>query len=135
MRIRHSEGKNFLQSSLVREIILIVFLIILGTVIFCIVEGLPWFSSLYFTITTMATIGFGDITPKTDLGRVFVMIYALLGVPLFVSLSGLILESRFNARIKSYVSRLHTEIHAAEVNIKAMEDEVSDELSSAIKQA
>lgn len=33
------------------------------------------------------------------------------------------------------MSRLHTEIHAAEVNIKAMEDEVSDELSSAIKQA
>lgn len=135
MRARHSEGKKFLQSSLVREIILIVVLIILGTFVFCWVEKLPRFTSLYFTITTMAAIGFGDITPQTDLGRVFVMIYALLGVPLFVSLSGLILESRFNARIRNYVSKLHVEIHAAEENIKAMENEVSDELSSAIKQA
>ncbi|MEI7563646.1 MAG: hypothetical protein WCJ39_08705 [bacterium] len=63
------------------------------------------------------------------------MIYALLGVPLFVSLSGLILESRFNRRIKSYITRLHTELHVAEQNIKAMEDEVSDELTVAIKEA
>lgn len=83
----------------------------------------------------MTTIGLGDVTPTTDLGRVLVMIYALLWVPLFISLSWLILESRFNHRIKSYVNKLHNELHVAEENIKTMENEVSDELSLAIKSA
>ena len=134
MRIR-SEGKQFLQSALVKEIIFIVLLIVLGAIVFHIVEKFTRFMSLYFTVTTMTTIGFGDVAPKTELWRVFVMIYALLGVPLFISLSWLILESRFNHRIKTYINKLHAELHVAEENIKTMENEVSDELAVAIKEA
>jgi hypothetical protein len=33
--------------------------------------------ALYFTITVFATVGFGDITPKTDLARVATMVQML----------------------------------------------------------
>ena len=36
--------------------------------------------ALYFTVTTFATVGYGDITPRTELARVLVMLQMLLGL-------------------------------------------------------
>lgn len=56
---------------------------IMGTVMY-LVEGpangytsIP--TSIYWAITTMTTVGFGDITPKTDLGRLISSLMMLLG--------------------------------------------------------
>ncbi|MBA4340802.1 MAG: ion transporter [Methylibium sp.] len=56
---------------------------IMGTVMY-LVEGpangytsIP--TSIYWAITTMTTVGFGDITPKTDLGRTIASLMMLLG--------------------------------------------------------
>jgi voltage-gated potassium channel len=43
-------------------------------------EALSRTDSLYFTVTVFATVGFGDIAPKTELARVVTMIQMLLGV-------------------------------------------------------
>ena len=57
--------------------------IIMGTVMY-LIEGpgngftsIP--TSIYWAITTMTTVGFGDITPKTDLGRAIASLMMLLG--------------------------------------------------------
>jgi voltage-gated potassium channel len=36
-------------------------------------------TSVYWAITTMSTVGFGDITPKTDLGRLIASVMMLVG--------------------------------------------------------
>ncbi|XP_068433841.1 potassium channel subfamily K member 2-like [Clinocottus analis] len=40
-------------------------------------------SSFFFAGTVITTIGFGNISPHTKGGRIFCIIYALLGIPLF----------------------------------------------------
>ncbi len=57
--------------------------VVMGTVMY-VVEGpahgftsIP--TSIYWAITTMTTVGFGDITPKTDLGRLISSAMMLLG--------------------------------------------------------
>jgi hypothetical protein len=43
-------------------------------------------AALYFTITVLATVGFGDITPVGDLARLFVSVQMLLDLVLFGTL-------------------------------------------------
>lgn len=45
-----------------------------------------WTSAFYWTITTMSTVGYGDITFSSDLGRSFSMLVLLSGIVLFVVL-------------------------------------------------
>lgn len=39
-----------------------------------------WITGFYWTLTVMSTLGFGDITFVSDLGRVFSMIVLLSGI-------------------------------------------------------
>jgi voltage-gated potassium channel len=69
-----------------------VFFIAFGTVFYHFVEHLKWLDSLYFTVVTLATIGYGDIVPKTDVGKLFTVFYILIGITIFVALARVIVE-------------------------------------------
>jgi hypothetical protein len=43
-------------------------------------EPLNRTDGLYFTVTTFATVGYGDITPRTELARVVVTVQMLVGL-------------------------------------------------------
>lgn len=43
-------------------------------------QSYSWFSGLYWTLVTMSTLGFGDITFKSDLGRLFSVVVLLSGM-------------------------------------------------------
>lgn len=51
-----------------------------GTVFYHFVEGLSWLDSYYFCVVTLATVGYGDITPHTNLGKLFTTFYIFIGV-------------------------------------------------------
>lgn len=47
----------------------------------------PYIDALYFTITTLTTTGYGDITPQTPAGKLFAVFVMVVGVALFVRLA------------------------------------------------
>ena len=55
-----------------------------GTTFYHWVEGWRWLDSLYFCVITLATVGYGDFSPQTDLGKIFTMIYVFIGIGLLV---------------------------------------------------
>lgn len=57
-----------------------VFILILGTVSYKHLEGWTWLDSLYFSIITLTTIGYGDFSPQTIGGKIFTIFYILLGI-------------------------------------------------------
>ena len=61
-------------------------LLLTGTVFYHRTEGWSWIDSLYFSTTTMSTVGFGDLTPQTDIGKLFTVVYIFVGVGVFVAL-------------------------------------------------
>ena len=52
-------------------LILLVIVVLAGTLGFHIIEGWTWFEGFYMTLTTMTTIGYGEIHPLSHAGRVF----------------------------------------------------------------
>tara|TARA_R110002072_G_scaffold25443_2_gene84954 strand:- start:2615 stop:4477 length:1863 start_codon:yes stop_codon:yes gene_type:complete len=70
---------------LARFLLVLLMLIVAYSVLFHVLmlrEGQEhtWLTGLYWTLTVMSTLGFGDITFDTDLGRVFSMIVLLTGM-------------------------------------------------------
>ncbi len=54
--------------------------LIVGTVIFNHFENWGWIDSLYFSVVTLATVGYGDLTPTTDTAKLFSILYIFVGV-------------------------------------------------------
>ncbi|MGB1449756.1 MAG: potassium channel family protein [Flavobacteriaceae bacterium] len=52
----------------------------IGTVSYHYIEGWSWIDSLYFSIITLTTIGYGDFSPQTTLGKLFTIAYIIVGV-------------------------------------------------------
>ena len=52
-------------------LILLAIVVLAGTLGFHIIEGWAWFEGFYMTLTTMTTIGYGEIHPLSHAGRVF----------------------------------------------------------------
>ena len=56
-----------------------------GTLALMHVEGFDFADSLYFSVVTMSTVGFGDVVPHTGAGRVVAGIMILTGVGSFMN--------------------------------------------------
>ncbi len=63
-----------------------------GTAFFHFQEGLRWLDALYFTVITLTTVGYGDISPQTDPGKIFAMIYILVGLGIIAALVGVVAD-------------------------------------------
>src|SRR5260370_33159267 len=53
--------------------------IIFGTIGFHFIERWPLADSLYVTVQTLTTVGYGDQTPRSGMGRMFAVAVMLLG--------------------------------------------------------
>jgi voltage-gated potassium channel len=56
------------------------FSIVLGTTGFRLIEGWSLADSLYATVQTLTTVGYGDITPQSTAGRLFAVLIMVIGV-------------------------------------------------------
>jgi hypothetical protein len=70
--------------TLARLLLVLAAIVVVYSVIFHVImlgEGrqFSWFTGIYWTLTVMSTLGFGDVTFHSDLGRVFSMWVLLTG--------------------------------------------------------
>jgi voltage-gated potassium channel len=68
-----------------------------GTVFFHNVEGWSWIDAFYFSVTTMSTVGYGDLAPKSDFGKLFTTLYIVVAVGLFVALVSFLADGMLSA--------------------------------------
>src|SRR5207247_3472437 len=54
--------------------------ILFGTIGFHFIEGWSFADSFYVTVQTLTTVGYGDQTPRSGMGRLFAVLVMLIGV-------------------------------------------------------
>ncbi len=92
------------------KIFLAVFLIImiLGTIGFVLIEKKTVAEAAYFVIVTVATVGYGDIHPVTQTGRLFTIVLIVTGVGTFLGVIGNFTELMLAKReIESLMKKLN----------------------------
>ncbi|MGA3206833.1 MAG: potassium channel protein [Syntrophales bacterium] len=78
---------------------------IIGTLGFHFIEGWSLIESLYTTVITLSTVGYGDFYPETDVGRLFTVILVIFGVGTMLYTIGLLTETMVEARFRSLMGR------------------------------
>ena len=74
-------------------VIIILCIIIYGVLGSIFIMKLDIYDSIYYTIITIATVGFGDITPTTTIQKIFSVTLALAGVGLLAYILTIIISS------------------------------------------
>ncbi|MEX0783398.1 MAG: potassium channel family protein [Dehalococcoidia bacterium] len=69
-----------------------------GTVVFSLIEDWSVIDSFYFCVVTSTTIGYGDFTPTTEVGRLVCVVYIIISVGLVVALLSRIAMGRVERR-------------------------------------
>jgi voltage-gated potassium channel len=64
----------------VRPLVLLLLLTVSGTVGYVLVEGFSPLAALYLTVSTIATVGYGDLHPVSPAGQIFTIGLIVLGV-------------------------------------------------------
>lgn len=94
--LRASRRKILVFLSFVLMVVLV-----MGTLMYVVEGAANGFTSIpvgiYWAITTMTTVGFGDITPKTDLGRTIASLMMLLGWGILAVPTGIV-SAEFTAQ-------------------------------------
>ncbi len=79
MRVEEEEHRKF-HRRIIYVLIIIMLLLFGGATFYYYVEKWRYLDALYFTSYTLTTVGYGDITPKTDIGKIFTIVYVFAGV-------------------------------------------------------
>ena len=79
-------------------LVLFVGLLVVGTLVYSFLEGWSLLDSLYFCVVTLATVGYGDLHPVTDLGKAFTIIYILTGVGVLVVFASRVVNTMVDRR-------------------------------------
>ena len=61
---------------------LVFFTLLAGTIFYSLQEGWSLVDAFYFSVTTLTTVGLGDLAPTTTIGKLFTVVYIFSGLGL-----------------------------------------------------
>jgi len=107
--------------------VIIFIIVMIGTISFYLAEPRDLFHSFYFTTITMATVWYGDMAPVTYLWKILAIIYGFMWAPLFIWLTWILFQSKFQKLIKHSIHSYHKEIKEAQDLALANKKEIEKE--------
>ncbi len=80
-------------------------LVLSGTIFYWRVEDWTIVESLYFSVVTLTTVGFGDFAPTTAGAQIFTIFYILTGIGVFVALLASVAQQYIEQKSESPSAR------------------------------
>ncbi len=95
---------------------LVLLTLLIGTVFYHLAEGWSILNSVYFCVITLATIGYGDFAPTTDIAKLFTIFYAFTGIGLLATY--IQLRAQYRIEHKSLINKVSHEASELEQDIE-----------------
>jgi voltage-gated potassium channel Kch len=97
MALLRAIGAAFRSQRVIILLLVTTFVASSGAVAMMLLEGWSFIDALYFAIVSMATVGYGDLSPETTAGKLFTMGFLVIGIGIFVLTVGAIAEAILSA--------------------------------------
>lgn len=101
-------------------LLICILVLIVSSILITFIEKIDFFDSLWWSIVTVTTVGYGDIYPKTILGKIVATILMFMGIGLIGSLTSTISTYFINKENKSNEEDYKTKI--LKDSIKSLQD-------------
>lgn len=86
-KIQKSIKRFFGTNGFIYLVITTVILIVIAAEIYSVAENASYTNSLWWAIATTTTVGYGDISPHTEIGRTVAVVLMILGIGLIGSVT------------------------------------------------
>jgi len=90
-------------------------IIAIGTFGYSMVEGWPLFDSLYMTVITLATVGFKEVQPLSDQGKLFTIILIISGTGMIAYTLSSLLQFTMEGQLRKILGRKKLENRISEL--------------------
>ncbi len=87
------------------SILMAVLLIICGTLGYMAIEGWNLLDSLFMTVITLATVGYGEVHKVSDIGHIYTIVLIITGVGFFLYVAGAVIQFMVEGRVRIILGR------------------------------
>ena len=81
-------------------VVLVFFTLLSGTIFYSLQEGWTIVDAFYFSVTTLTTVGLGDLAPTTTVGKLFTVFYIFAGLSLVLGFIETLAKETFRSRAR-----------------------------------
>ncbi|GBE19534.1 MAG TPA: two pore domain potassium channel family protein [Candidatus Pacearchaeota archaeon] len=103
-----------LNKHIIISVSLFLLVIVGGSFVYHSIEGWSKIDSIYFTVVTVTTIGYGDLAPITDAGKIFTIFFSFVGVGMGLYFLSLIGSWAFKKHVVSKVTEIKSAVRQQE---------------------
>jgi len=100
---------NSVRKKLILSIVLLVFINAFGVVGYMIIEGWNFRDSLFMTVITITTVGYGEVHDLSPTGEIFTIVLLVLGVGIILYLLGTEAKLLFEGQLENLIGRKRLE--------------------------
>ena len=93
------------MKKIVVSLILLCAILLSGASGYMVIEGAPFLDSMYMTVITIASVGYGEVIPLSKAGRIFTMCLILMGVSFVLYLVGEITNAVVEGGLRRILGR------------------------------
>lgn len=95
VRMARAISAAFRKPNVIAALTVLGAIALFSALVYMMLEGWSFLDAIYFCIVTMSTVGYGDFSPHTALGKIYTIFFLFIGIGVFVLAVTAIAEAIF----------------------------------------